>query len=182
MAEKKRVNIRGAIELHYPTEIHWLLFVIALLASFYLIIISYRSVASTVTDACRTLLELNGTLLALVVGFSAFYFAVIDARRIEATRPIQPQWANEIKEAAKLPIIYRKKMKAVSILLTSIAVSYGIFLFVTYMVYIFSLSQTATALIGQPLSVGYNFVLFSPLVTVADPIIMTWYLTRDVAD
>lgn len=40
--------------------------------------------ASYVADSSRTLLQLNGTLLALVVGFSSFYFSVLDSRRQSA--------------------------------------------------------------------------------------------------
>ena len=60
-----------------------------------------------------------------------------------------------------------------------ISASYAFFLLVTYIVYILSLPQTAS--ISYALTIGYYLAVFSPLVTIADPIIMTWYLTRDVA-
>lgn len=184
MTEKKKLNVLAdVIELHKPTEVHWLFFLGSTLAIFGLVKMNYQATASTVADTCRTLLALNGTLLALVVGFSAFYFAVIDARRIQANQPATPEWFNEIKQAAAPLLInrYKKKMRAVSILLVSIALSYAVILIVTYVLYLFSLSQTS--IIGQPSSWGLAlyFVVLSPIVTVADPVIMTWYLTSDVA-
>jgi len=55
--------------------------VIALVGSYFY---PWHFEASSVADSSRTLLELNGTLLALVVGFSSFYFTVLDSRRQSA--------------------------------------------------------------------------------------------------
>lgn len=94
--------------------------------------LKYPSQASaTVLDSCRTLLALNGTLLALVVGFSAFYFAVIDARRMEAARPADKNSDSSVqilKELSRASVpLYREKMNETSTLLIAIASSYGFF-------------------------------------------------------
>ena len=77
----------------------------------------------------------------------------------------------------------KEKMRAVSILLASIALSYAVVLGVTYVLYLFSLSLTQISVIGLPSlwSLVLYFVVLSPIITVADPVIMTWYLTSDVA-
>jgi len=149
--------------------------------------LNYQATVSTVTDSCRTLLALNGTLLALVMGFSAFYFIVIDARRIEAARSVDKDASTSVKVAKELQggILvpwYREQMKAVSTFLTSIAFTYGFFLIVTFVVYMFNLpQQLGTAQIAQPTLLGFEFAIASPIVTISDIVLMTWYLTRDVA-
>ncbi len=183
--KKKREKVVGAIELHYPTLIHWCLLIASIFLIFLVLKLNYQATASSVADICRTLLALNGTLLALVVGFSAFYFAVVDARRIQASQPTTYDWFNELKQvAAPLTIrSYREKMRAVAILLASVALTYGAILGVTFALYLFSLSQSSTAVIAQPSLwvLALYFVVLSPIVTVADPAIMTWCLTNDVA-
>ena len=182
---KKPDGSSDVLELHYPTLIHWAFFILPLFLITVLVRLNLNYQAVTVGDFCRTLLALNGTLLALVIGFSAFYFAVIDARRIQANQPTQPKWFNEKKQkVAPLLILKNKeKMRAVSILLASIALSYAVILSATYVLYLFSLSLTQTSVIGLPSlwSLLLYFVVLSPIITVADPVIMTWYLTNDVA-
>ena len=119
MTEGKKSHISaGVSELHYPTLIHWAFFIlpISLITVLVGLNLNLNYQASTVADICRTLLALNGTLLALVIGFSAFYFAVIDARRIQANQPTQPEWFNKKKQdVAPLLIMKNKeKMRAVS--------------------------------------------------------------------
>ena len=184
--KEKPIYLEDAITfLHNPrfaTFLHFCLLIIAVVVAFVLLpVYNYRATALTVVDSSRTLIAFNGTLLALVVGFSAFYFTVIDTRRIEATHSHDPEtWVDEIK--GMTTALYRKKMRDVSTFLVSIAITYSFFIGVSYIVYLFSLPMASTANITSliPL-IGFTFSTVSPIVTIGDAIIMTWFLTKDVA-
>jgi hypothetical protein len=175
--------------MQYPALLHFSLLSLAVILAIILsLVYPFQIAASIVSDSCRTLLALNGTLLALVVGFSAFYFAVLDTRRMDAISRMnneeQKQAYIESELLRSLVGSYRNKMRTVSTLLVSIALSYGFFLLASYAVYLYSFSvnifSLTESITGLGL-VGFYVSAASPFVTVGDAIIMTWYLTRDVA-
>jgi hypothetical protein len=180
---------KNQLKMQYPALLHFSLFGLAVITAIVLpLVYPFQIAALIVLDSCRTLLALNGTLLALVVGFSAFYFAVLDTRRMDTIGRIKEEEKNQayIEEGLLRVLVssYREKMRAVSTLLIAIALSYGFFLLVTYAVYLYSLSMynfSVMESITGLASSGFNVSAASPFVTVGDAIIMTWYLTRDVA-
>jgi hypothetical protein len=182
-------KIKDAITMQYPALLHFSLFSLAVIIAIILFLeYPFQIAASIVSDCCRTLLALNGTLLALVVGFSAFYFAVLDTRRMNALSRIKDEEEKQAYiEGGLLRFLvssYRKKMRIGSTLLVAIALSYGFFLLVSYAVYLYSFSVNIFSLTESITGLGllgFYVSAASPFVTVGDAIIMTWYLTRDVA-
>jgi hypothetical protein len=167
MAKKKK----DALTMQYPALLHFSLFGLAVITAIALpLIYPFQITALIVLDSCRTLLALNGTLLALVVGFSAFYFAVLDTRRMDAISRMKEEEKNQAHiEWGLLRFLvnsYRKKMRAASTLLIAIALSYGFFLLVSYAVYLYSLSMynlSITENITGIALLGFNVSAASPI-------------------
>ena len=157
--------------MQYPALLHFSLFSLAVITAIALpLIYSFQITTLIVLDSCRTLLALNGTLLALVVGFSAFYFAVLDTRRMDAISRMKEEEKNQAHiEWGLLRFLvnsYRKKMRAASTLLIAIALSYGFFLLVSYAVYLYSLSMynlSITENITGIALLGFNVSAASPI-------------------
>ena len=204
-----------------PFWIHiiWLFTAIAIAsAASYFYPRNFEVSAFYAADSSRTLLQLNGTLLALVVGFSSFYFSVLDSRKQSAiehaaeaqyssisqstitslvrsavseqnmpTAQMIMQEADNsrnilVKTMASLVATSKASMRAISNLLIAISLSYGFFIAVSYLVYIYVLPMTASQTIpAGPASYAFSLSVFSPVVTVADAVIMTYFLTRYVA-
>lgn len=76
--------------------------------------------------------------------------------------------------------VYRANMRAVSKLLVAISTTLGIFLLIAFVVYVIGL-QTTGELAGVLPRLAYSVTLGSPIVAVGDAILMTYYLTKDVA-
>lgn len=179
------VKMQDFIKMQYPVLLHFFLFALAVGIGLILPSINSLQVAAlAAVESTRTLLALNGTLLALVVGFSAFYFAVLDNRRLDAVSRMKENGNSyryiEWGFSKSLVKSYREKMRTASTLLISIAFSYSFFLLISFTIYMSSLPITNGNVTGLAIY-GFSVSAASPVVTVGSAIIMTWFLTRDVA-
>jgi hypothetical protein len=166
-----------------PFWVHLTLFISAIAVSLAVPwLCPFQVTAVMSADSTRTLLALNGTLLALVVGFSTFYFAIMDTRRQEAVRRQEDTLADPLTNSLLKILVdnYRANMRAISILLIAISFTYAFFLLVTYGIYILVIQISGNLPTGLA-TYGFSVSLASPVVTVGDAVIMTWFLTRDVA-
>jgi hypothetical protein len=179
---------KGTLKMVSSLWLHFLLLGLVVIVAVVLPrLYPFEVTALTAEDTSRTLLALNGTLLALVVAFATFYFSVLDTRRMDLVRRSAPTTSGHSDplqnisaelSSAYVPL-YREKMRVASKLLISIASTYSFFLFITYAVYLYS--STAIGNLTGLAIYGLSVSAASPLVTVADTIIMTWFLTKDVA-